>query len=58
MCYTPGRVICQAAESAGFDIVYQHTGLGDLTWLELQRPGQISSLRGGQTLAKIVAQSK
>ena len=58
MCYTPGRAICQAAESAGFDIVYQHTGLGDLSWLELQRPGQISSLRGGQTLAKIVARSK
>jgi hypothetical protein len=58
MCYTPGRAICQAAESAGFDILYQHTGLGDLSWLELQRPGQISSLRGGQTLAKIVARSK
>jgi hypothetical protein len=58
MCYTPGRAIVQAAESAGFDIVYQHTGLGDLSWLELQRPGQISSLRGGQTLAKIVARSK
>ena len=35
-----------------------YASLGDLTWLELQRPGQISSLRGGQTLAKIVARSK
>ena len=58
MCYTPGSEILKTAESVGFDVTYQHTGLGDLAWIELQRPGKISSLRGGQTLAKIVARSK
>jgi hypothetical protein len=58
MCYTPGSEIVKIAESVGFDVTYQHTGLADLAWLELQRPGKISSLRGGQTLARIVAQSK
>ena len=58
MCYTPGSEILKTAELAGFDLTYQHTGLGDLSWLEFQRPGKITSLRGGQTLAKIVAQSK
>jgi SAM-dependent methyltransferase len=58
MCYTPKSEILKTAESAGFDVTYQHTGLGDLSWLELQRPGKISSLRGGQTLAKIVARPK
>lgn len=58
MCFTPGSHIVKIAESSGFDVTYQHTGLADLAWIELQRPGKIVSIRGGQTLARIVAQSK
>jgi len=54
MCYTPGRHIQKYAESIGFEIVYNHTGAGDLTWIELRKPGKITSLRGGQTLGKIM----
>jgi hypothetical protein len=58
MCYTPKNMIINYAESLGFDLSNDHTGLGDVSWLEFQKPGKISSLRGGQTLAKIVARSK
>jgi hypothetical protein len=58
MCYTPGSHVVKIAESTGFDVTYRHTGSGDLAWIELQRPGEIVSLRGGQTLAKVVARSK
>lgn len=58
MCYTPGSQIIKLAETIGFDVAFQHTGSGDLAWLELQMPGEIVSLRGGQTLARIVARSK
>lgn len=58
MCYTPGSRIRKYAESIGFETVYQHTGQGDLSWVELKRPGEITSIRGGQSLAKIVAKSK
>jgi hypothetical protein len=58
MCYTPESEILKTAKLTGFDLTFQHTGLGDLSWIELQRPGKITSLRGGQTLAKIVARSK
>lgn len=58
MCYTPGSHIVKIAESTGFDVTYRHTGSGDLAWMELQRPGKIVSVRGGQTLARPVAQSK
>jgi hypothetical protein len=30
-------------------------GQGDIAWMELRRPGEIESVRGGQSLAKIVA---
>ena len=53
MCYTPRSHVAKFAEQVGFDIAYNHTGLGNLSWIELTRPGKIISLRGGQPLAAI-----
>lgn len=55
MMYTPKRLVVAAAEAAGFDLTYAHDGAGDVSWLEFTRPGQIETIRGGQTLAKIIA---
>lgn len=54
MCYTPGRRIRSIADSAGYEIVNNYIGINDIAWFELKKPGEIESLRGGQTLAKIV----
>ena len=58
MCYTPRRMIVQHAESVGFELERGYDAPGDLSWLELRKPGEITSMRGGQTLAKIIVQSK
>ena len=58
MCYTPGRIVQEYAETIGYEILGKHHGLGDLNWFELRKPGEIFSLRGGQSLARIVANSK
>lgn len=55
MSYTPARKIKYQAEKIGFDIVFHHRGQGEVAWLEIKKPGQIRSIRGGQTLAKIIA---
>jgi hypothetical protein len=55
MCYTPGTEVVSHASSIGFEILDRHRGQGDLAWLEIKKPGEIESIRGGQTLAKIVA---
>lgn len=57
MCYTPGTAIQHEAMMMGFEILYKHRGLGDISWFELKKPGDITSLRGGQSLAKIVVKS-
>lgn len=57
MCYTPKKYIVQYAENAGFEFTFAHDGLGDLSWVEFVKPGEIESIRGGQTLAKIVAKT-
>jgi hypothetical protein len=58
MCYTPKKLIVSHAESVGFECDFEHDGAGDVSWLEFRKPGEITTLRGGQTLAKIVANSQ
>jgi SAM-dependent methyltransferase len=55
MCYTPRRLIVEAAESAGLEHVASTDAPGDLNWIEFVRPGELQTLRGGQSLAKIIA---
>jgi hypothetical protein len=55
MCYTPGREIQAYCNQIGFEILSINRGQGDVAWMEIRRPGEIESIRGGQTLAKIIA---
>ena len=57
-CYTPGGLLQDLAESIGFEIAFSWNDNSSSTWLELKKPGELTSLRGGQTLAKIFAKSK
>jgi hypothetical protein len=53
-CYTPGYLVRQLAQTLGYEIAFSWTDQGPSTWLELRKPGQRTSLRGGQALAKII----
>jgi SAM-dependent methyltransferase len=55
MCYTPKRLIVAAAESSGLELVSDHDAPGDVSWIEFAKPGELETLRGGQSLAKIIA---
>jgi len=57
-CYTPGRLVLGACDSAGFVVEQNYKIDAAVNWVELRKPGRMTSLRGGQTLAKIVAKSK
>lgn len=54
MCYTPGHAVLSMAESIGFELQQRYNLDASNTWIELRRPGQLTSLRGGQTLATIM----
>jgi SAM-dependent methyltransferase len=55
MCYTPQRLIVATAKESGLELVSSADEPGDLSWIEFVRPGEIETLRGGQSLAKIIA---
>lgn len=52
-CYTPGREIKAMCEKIGFRVAASFDLENNVSWLEIQRPGTRTSLRGGQTLGKI-----
>ena len=54
MCYTPGRHIRTIIKDLGFEILFNQIGPGNMAWFEIKKPGEIVSLRGGQTLAQIL----
>jgi hypothetical protein len=56
-CYTPGAMVQQFANTIGYHQIFSWNNNGPTTWLELRKPGTLTSLRGGQTLAKIVHKS-
>jgi hypothetical protein len=51
--YLPGHMIRQKARDLTYRIV-QYTVSNGIAVVELQKPGELSSIRGGQTLARIV----
>ena len=53
-CYTPGYLVRELALSMGYEILYSWNDAGPATWLELKKPGELESIKGGQTLAKIL----
>ena len=53
-CYTPGKLVKAIAEKIGYDIYFIWNDNTPTTWIELQRPGTMKSLRGGQALAKVI----
>ena len=51
--YTPGYLIRDLTQNVGFELTYTWSDGGPSVWLELCKPGQLISNRGGQALAKI-----
>ena len=51
--YAPARLVKAAAEKIGYEIAFEFSDAGATSWLELRKPGTLSSIRSGQTLAVI-----
>lgn len=58
MCYTPMRRMQQIFDALGFTVIKKYNLDGATTWLEIKKSGDLTSLRGGQSLARVVANSK
>jgi SAM-dependent methyltransferase len=55
-CYTPAELVYSMAVSLGFEIKERHHLSAAVTWLELTKPGELATIRGGQALSKPIAE--
>jgi SAM-dependent methyltransferase len=53
-CYTPGYLVRELVQTMGYEIIYTWNDHGPVTWMELRKPGTLTSIKGGQSLGKIV----
>lgn len=53
-CYTPGSLVQDLARSLGYDVVFKHPLDGASTWLELRKPGDFNTMRGGQAITRVL----
>jgi len=52
-CYTPATLLLPLVELYGFEII-QHVDTSiNVSWIEIRKPGTLTSLRGGQALREI-----
>lgn len=58
MCYTPGPAVISMLTALGYQITRSQQLDAAAVWIEASIDGQLNSLRGGQSLAKVVARSK
>ena len=56
-CYTPGRLLRAYISELGYKTMYTFDDLSGTSWMELRRPGEFSSIRGGQTMAAVLRKS-
>jgi SAM-dependent methyltransferase len=57
-CYTPGHLVLNLAKSIGYTEVFRWSNTTESSiCVELKKAGELTSLRGGQTLAKIMIKS-
>lgn len=50
--YVPARLLKKVVSQIGYELIYEYSN-GSVSWLELKKPGEFVSMRGGQTLAAI-----
>ena len=54
-CYTPKSLLIPMIEAQGFEIVnsFDNSKI-NRSWVEIKKPGELKTIKGGQTLAQIV----
>jgi hypothetical protein len=51
--YTPKSTLLAVIEGLGFEVLAEFDRDPNVSWLEIKKPGTLTSLRGGQSLAQI-----
>lgn len=51
--YTPGRLVRHYLENMGFTVLKHFRETYGMAWFEIEKPGKLDSIKGGQVLAQV-----
>ena len=51
--YTPGKSLKHVIKAIGYEITFEYNDQSPTTWMELKKPGQLKSIRGGQIMTQV-----
>lgn len=51
--YVPGRLLKHIIEGLGYEVLQEYHSEYNVHWLEIKKPGELTTIRGGQTLGVI-----
>lgn len=54
-CYISGLKFKATATELGYKIITEHHHTNGIHWYELEKPGELTTLKGGQTMAKLIS---
>ena len=52
--YTPKRLLTDIIHRIGFSITFSYDASFNFSWMEIKKPGNIDTIRGGQSLASVI----
>ena len=52
--YTPKRLLKEIVAKIGFDIIFSYDATSGFSWMEIKKPGELETIRGGQSLAQVI----
>jgi len=54
-CYTPHSQLAKTVENIGYEIIKSIDVQENISWMEIKKPGEIYTIRGGETLGEILS---
>ena len=51
--YAPKRLLKKIVTDIGFEIVFSYDAESGFSWMEIKKPGEMKTIRGGQSLAQV-----
>lgn len=53
--YAPKRLLKKIVTDIGFDTIFSYDAESGFSWMEIRKPGELVTIRGGQSLAQVMS---
>ena len=52
--YTPKKLLKEIVAKIGFEFIFSYDATSGFSWMEIKKPGELETIKGGQSLAQVI----